>query len=225
MKKGARPVFLSLTMACMLLLLLTLSGCVHRSGPDHGESAASEAAERLLIPGILTAEDGRQIFIADQPVDIDRDGKRLSMNRFIITESLPEELIDTHILIKPRQLTADEDAGYLTISFAAGDEIVIPTGYGFLRYPAQWVELLEVTISEDAEAYRVEISCRGKEGRIPLFSVSFQSGDGELIGAYQRDGRDVQVYLKPYALPEQADDAVYAMADDVNYLVETLNRG
>lgn len=224
MKKSGRPVLSGLTMACILLLLFT-SAAVHAATEQiKAALAESETLESLLIPGVLTTEDGQQIFIADQPADIDRDGKHLSMNRFIITESLPEELINTHILIKPRQLTADDHAGYLTVSFAAGDEIVIPTSCGFLRYPAQWVELLEVTIPEDAEMYRVEISCRSQGNRIPLFSVSFQSGNGELIGTYEREDQNVQVYLKPYVLPEQADDAVYAMADDVNYLIEALNR-
>lgn len=109
------------------------------------------------------------------------------------------------------------------------EEIVIGTAYGDLYYPAQWEEFLQVDQTEDGESVQVAFSGKVDETLYPLFTIIIGSGDGVSAGTLtDKDGTQHEVYVQirevtgNAALSQIELNRLYAMQEDLNYLIDNL---
>lgn len=109
------------------------------------------------------------------------------------------------------------------------DDIVIETGYGNLYFPEQWQEFLVTDQAEEGNTIEVSFSAKINENTFPLFSVTI-GGEGDnpagvLTGS---DGTQRNVYVqiqeleKSDVLSESEQNRLYAMQEDINYLLDSL---
>lgn len=112
---------------------------------------------------------------------------------------------------------------------AHGDDITVDTEYGTLYYPAQWTEFIQMEQSSEGDATVVSFSAKINENSYSLFSITIGGeGDnpaGTLTGP---DGTQRNVYVQITEL-EQSDtlsegeqNRLYAMQEDINYLLDSL---
>lgn len=103
----------------------------------------------------------------------------------------------------------------------------LETPYCVLYFPELWEDYLVINPVEDP-AYRMEFWCRIEEDVCyPLFTVSFGSGEGVLLGEVaDYEGDPIGVYLECHSLDEEVSGEVrqtfFAMQEDVNELIARL---
>lgn len=109
------------------------------------------------------------------------------------------------------------------------EEIVIGTAYGDLYYPAQWEEFLQVDQAENGEGIQVAFSGKVDETLYPLFTIVIGSEDGVSAGTLtDKDGTQHEVYVQiaevtgNAALSQIELNRLYAMQEDLNYLIDNL---
>lgn len=106
---------------------------------------------------------------------------------------------------------------------------VIETDYCKLYYPAKWEANLQTEI-KDEEGYVVEFygAVEGKDKQ-PLFNIVFGQEADFVIGTIDKDGEAVEVgctFMDP-AVEEwntEEADIIYAMQEDMNYLIGMIQR-
>ena len=107
----------------------------------------------------------------------------------------------------------------------AGDSpMTIDTKYGNLYYPARWEKRLETKVKSNEVTFYAVID---KE-KTKLFNVFFDSEEGSVVGHLEIDGKTVPVSVLVEELPADNDwsegeaFSIYAMQEDVNYVIENL---
>lgn len=109
------------------------------------------------------------------------------------------------------------------------EDIRISTPYEDLHFPGKWEEQLWTEVSSE-KIYTVTFYWKkSSEEQVPLFAVSFGDENGTLVGTVlAEDGRAIPVTLAMEAHPdtdgwsEEEVNQLYAMKDDVNYLISKL---
>lgn len=109
------------------------------------------------------------------------------------------------------------------------EDIRIPTAYEDLYFPAKWQDVLQTSESTGQVDTVTFWMLRGNAEQILLFSLSFGDEDGMLVGTIlDENGRAVPVTLTMEETPstdgwsQEEMDQMYAMKDDVNYLISKL---
>lgn len=118
----------------------------------------------------------------------------------------------------PAQVTRPtEPEGYLEID----------TPYCVLYFPERWEDVLSVNAYADS-GYHVEFSGR-TEGGEPrrLFDVTFDTGEGDLLGTVETGDGTSRVYIRFYepdseGLSQTAYDSLLAMQESANELIARL---
>lgn len=106
-----------------------------------------------------------------------------------------------------------------------GEEMVIDTPYGQLRYPTRWKDYLDLKIN-DKNGYSVEFRCK-VEGQEPvtLFTVYFGGDKGVAVGT-GKDGVEIRLEVPEMDLPNTWDEEdrriAAAMQEDLNVLLSNL---
>ena len=110
----------------------------------------------------------------------------------------------------------------------ASEDILIKTPYGELRYPGKWANNVRIQRSS-GKPYLVRFY--GHAGSIAeqhLFSLAFGGNEGvEVATVADARGHAVNVYLISAGITGEEGkdkDQLYAMLEDSNYLIESLDR-
>lgn len=137
------------------------------------------------------------------------------------------------LLIPLSGCSSKENAGDSTsdtteIGFYTTDEecYTIETKYGKLEYPKKWKEITKTKI-EDGEVYSVKFFCVTSAGDVPLFVMSFNGGEGFLLGSLPVDGENIPVYLDSFkidqsSISEEEYNNCCTMEEDVNVIISRL---
>lgn len=112
---------------------------------------------------------------------------------------------------------------------SAAVDILITTEYGDLVYPEQWTDLVEITTTKEGEAIKVTFEAPIGETKYFLFAMVIGGTEGvpagELTGP---DGvvRSVNLIVEEIVeipeLTEGEQNRLYAMQEDLNYIIENL---
>lgn len=108
-------------------------------------------------------------------------------------------------------------------------DIIISTQYGDLHYPEQWKEFIRTEQEEKEDVVIVVFKADINGMTYPLFEVSIGSVDGKPVGQITDaagNSRNVSVQvdevLEDPALTEGEQNRLYAMQEDINYVIENL---
>ena len=107
--------------------------------------------------------------------------------------------------------------------------VIVSTPYGNLQYQDQWHEFMYVEQVQDGENIVVTFSAKFENGQYPLFALTIGSL-GEEPATYITDAAGVQrgVYVRMMeivesdALSDAEQNRVYAMQEDINYVMENI---
>ena len=120
-------------------------------------------------------------------------------------------------------------AGQETSDQQAAEDMEIKTKYGMLHYPDQWREFAKIEQSEEGDVVSVSFTAVINENEYPLFTVNIGGGDGSEVGKLtDAEGKERIVYINASEIKEEeALDAneqnrLYAMQEDINYVVDHL---
>lgn len=109
------------------------------------------------------------------------------------------------------------------------NDIIISTQYGDLYYPDQWTECVQIDQSTAGNALVVSFAAQINDVQYPLFKVTIGEGDGSKIGELTDSAgtkRDVYLQLEEIQEDPNLNDGeqnrLYAMQEDVNYLIDNL---
>lgn len=119
-----------------------------------------------------------------------------------------------------------------------GDDMIIDTLYAQLHFPTTWAKNLTLDIQEDTPAngitpYKVTFRCRvGDHDPVTLFVVHFGQSEGIPVTTVTTpEGKSVEVRLTicniqlQGAWTQEESRTVYAMQEDLNYLIQKLTGG
>ncbi len=111
----------------------------------------------------------------------------------------------------------------------APTDIVIETEFGVLHYPEQWQEFVNVQQERQGEGITVLFTAQINGTEYPLFDAVIGNGEGVQVGDLtDADGRQRPVFIRMTGLEEDPDLAeneqnrLYAMQEDLNYLIDHL---
>lgn len=109
------------------------------------------------------------------------------------------------------------------------ESFTIDTEYGDLYYPKKWESNIRTEVNEK-EGYSVKFfgTVEGKEEQ-PLFEIIFNSDAEMMIGTMEKDGENIYVgfnFSEPNvdSWAQEDADMIYAMQEDVNYLIGMLEK-
>lgn len=111
----------------------------------------------------------------------------------------------------------------------AAQDILINTEYGDLHYPEQWTGLVEITTAKEGEAIKVTFEAPIGETKHFLFAMVIGGTEG--IPAGEMTGPDgvvrsvnliVEEIVENPDLTEGEQNRLYAMQEDLNYIIENL---
>ncbi|MCQ2530239.1 MAG: hypothetical protein MJ086_03190 [Lachnospiraceae bacterium] len=102
----------------------------------------------------------------------------------------------------------------------------IETKYGVLSYPAKWKDIAIVKVVND-DPYVVKFAGQTADEEVPLFDLTFNGGDGYLLGTMNVDGEDVEIRINDYTFDQEnlSEEDYYtccAMQEDVNVILQYL---
>lgn len=111
-----------------------------------------------------------------------------------------------------------------------GEEMVIDTPYGELRYPSRWKDYLEVVVNEKS-GYAVEFWCKmDGHDAVKLFTVHYGGSKGIAAStAKDSNGKTVEVRMEVQELDlndtwsNEEKSIAAAMQEDLNYLLSNLS--
>lgn len=115
------------------------------------------------------------------------------------------------------------------IEFNVGRDIVVPTPYCELHFPAEYSENLRVAEDKDGKIHKFVFIAYFENRASELFTVSFGDYEQEKIGDIQAIGGGIPVsVIWPETdvkdeLTVNSLNVYYAMQESVNYLIESLN--
>ena len=125
--------------------------------------------------------------------------------------------------------STDEAPTVISEAVPVIEDIVITTDYGDLHYPEQWTNLAEITTAVEEEAIKVTFEAPIGDTKYFLFAVVIGGEEGvpagELTGP---DGvvRSVNLIVEEIVeipeLTEGEQNRLYAMQEDLNYIIENL---
>ena len=105
-------------------------------------------------------------------------------------------------------------------------DISIETPYCTLYYPSKWESNVIIKTTADVVGFYASID----KAELHLFDICFGSMDGERLGKVLcKDGSEVDVFLKVFPITldvswrQDIVDAVYAMQEDVNHVIERIS--
>ena len=109
------------------------------------------------------------------------------------------------------------------------EAMVIETSYGDLYYPEQWKEFLQTEEEQKGEVLVISFRAVIQENTYDLFDVSIGGNEGTIVGQItSKDGTQRAVYIdvadigEDSRLTEGEQNSLYAMQEDLNYLVDNL---
>ncbi len=96
----------------------------------------------------------------------------------------------------------------------------IETKYCTLKYPKEWKDKVNVMI-DDSDVYTVRFAC----GKVKLFDLTFNGGDGYTLGTVIGKDENIVVRLMSYDIDKKAKnyEELNAMSGSVNVIIEHLN--
>ena len=115
------------------------------------------------------------------------------------------------------------------VSTTVPDDVEIATKFGTLHFPEQWSDCVAADLQEREDCVKVIFSAVIEEEAYPLFLISIGDEDGVEVGVLTaEDGSQRPVYanvfeiLENEALEEGQQNRLYAMQEDLNYLIDNL---
>ena len=111
---------------------------------------------------------------------------------------------------------------------ALPEDILISTAYGDLHYPDQWREYLQVQQSTEGDELTACFTASFDGKAYVLFNVIIGNKEGDVVGKItdaQGTVRDVAIRVPEISmegLSEDEQNRIYAMQDELNYLIDHL---
>lgn len=109
------------------------------------------------------------------------------------------------------------------------DYIAIETAYGTLYYPDQWEQFIKTEQETVGDTIAVSFSAVIQDTVYPLFEVTIGGTEGTEVGKLtDADGTKRTVYMRmdklteDPALTDGEQNRLYAMQEDLNYLIDNL---
>lgn len=109
------------------------------------------------------------------------------------------------------------------------DYIVINTDFGNLYYPDQWTEFIKIGQATSENTIEVSFDAVINDIQYPLFRVVIGEDDGTKVGELTDDSGETHgVYMHTEEiqedpnLTEDEQNRLYAMQEDLNYLIDHL---
>lgn len=110
------------------------------------------------------------------------------------------------------------------------EAISVETIYGTLYYPEQWAEFAQIDQEEEDGVVSVFFSAAFDDEHYSLFTVKIDGSDGAYAGQItdkSGDTHDVRVIMEKLngidELPENEKNRLYAMQEDLNFVIEHLS--
>ena len=108
-------------------------------------------------------------------------------------------------------------------------DVAIETEFGSLHYPEQWSEFIKTQQDKQEDYIKVEFLAQINDKEYPLFNAVIGNGDGVKVGEVtDAAGQQRPVYIEMTELEEDPDlveneqNRLYAMQEDLNYLIDHL---
>ena len=112
---------------------------------------------------------------------------------------------------------------------SASEYVTISTEFGNLYYPEQWSDYLETSQEWENDSLVISFSAKIREVEFPMFQVTIGNSEDALVGELTDSSgtkRNVYMYvveIEPSEeLSEEEQQRVYAMQEDLNYLIDHL---
>lgn len=126
-------------------------------------------------------------------------------------------------------ITAGYGAANIDSDVTIAEDMTIQTRYGDLFFPAQWREFLVTDQTEDTNTIEVSFFAKVNDETYPLFTITI-GGDGDTPAGMltSSDGTQHNVYVQieeiqeSNLLDEGEQNRLYAMQEDINYLLDNL---
>ena len=138
------------------------------------------------------------------------------------TEALAAENLETEAQEEPQAAAVPQPT-------VPQNCVVVSTAYGNFQYQDQWIEFMRVEQHAEGNNLRVSFSADINNVRYALFELLIGEMDGNPIGKItDADGaqRNVYVYMMEIepsaALTESELNRLYAMQEDINYIIDNM---
>lgn len=119
----------------------------------------------------------------------------------------------------PDEATADSSAAMAVPVFD------VNTVYGKVHFPERWKDKAEIKTDDKKIAVEMKTSQSGSQ---PVFDICFGESKGNLVGRMNNGSTDVRVVTyepeKDAKLTEQEKTDYYVIMEDLNYILESLNK-
>lgn len=136
-------------------------------------------------------------------------------------------------LARSSESTSEQEGASASVSQETPDpheyDTVIETNYGNLYFPDQWQEFLDTNQTEGDGAIAVSFSANINDKEYSLFTITIGSEEDNPAGTLTAsDGTQRNVYVQIEELPvddalsELEQNRLYAMQEDINYLLDSL---
>ncbi len=171
------------------------------------------------------SKDGKSVPVYLNSFDIDKTA--LSEEEYINCCAMEEDVnVIISRLVEKNSMVLPGNEPISNLPEDNGKVYAIETKFGKLSYPEKWKELAKIEIVE-APVYMVKFSTETASGKIPLVDLTFNGGDGYLLGTMKVDGKDIAIRIDDYALDQSTlNEKDYfnccAMQEDVNVILEHL---
>lgn len=116
-----------------------------------------------------------------------------------------------------------------TVQTEGISHVTVSTPYGDLYSQDQWADLMKTEQKADGESVVVSFSTEINGTAYPLFHISIGSGDGALVGELtdaEGTKREVYAYMETITespeLTSAEQNRLYAMQEDINYIIDNL---
>lgn len=204
-----------ISIAVALAATVMMCGCSASSSP----AAETEATQfSAVIMGEFVQADMGTMLESQSPVQVKADGKKAETSAFVIEARYPDQYYGGAVSVKTDTVQFKDDNVVLGIEYFIKDDICIPTEYGILHFSDEWADYLDLKITDEGKTYLFRY-VNGSES-LDLFSVSF-GAQGDMV-AGTLDGGSTPVLVSVADNSGSATDAVFAMAEGVNYLLEHI---
>lgn len=191
----------------VLLLAAMLAGCTsgnaEETAPGQEQMQARETNSAEILATDTATEVAGEVPATGEAADENQDGK----------ETQPAE---TQAPPVP-QPTVPQNC------------IVVSTAFGNLQYQDQWIEFMRVEQHAEGDNLRVAFSAEINNVRYGLFDLLIGDMDGTPVGKLtDAEGVQRNVYIhmmeivETSALTESEQNRLFAMQEDINYIIENL---
>ena len=201
-----------LAVALATVLFMTACG----GSPQTTENVATEF--EAYIMGQFVQSDMGTMLEAQSPQKVKVGGKTVETNAFVIQQRFDDQFYSCPVVVKTTHATLSGDNVVLDIEFFVKDDICIPTQYGLLHFSDEWVDYLDLVTIDDDKTFVFRYK-NGDES-LDLFSISFDVRGDMVLGSV--DNGNTTVLVEIFDNSGSKNDAVFAMADGINYLAEKI---